>query len=182
MPFSSRLSSRLSLLFSLLPWLLLISVGAGCHSTPPDRESLLIGFAGEFSALERALAGVPPSAPEALRFSLAFGAEADLDLFVTGPLYESVYFANTPSKTGGFLEVDLRCESPAPRIESVQYADPLSGHYRVSIDFPRRCDDSEASVPFAVSVQRGGETPLASANGVIYPGEFLTIVLETEIR
>lgn len=157
-------------------------LAVGCRSTPPAREALLEEFAGEISALEQALALHEAPAPDALRFMLAFGAEADLDLFVTGPLFESVYFANTSSASGGSLEADLRCESPAPRLESVQYSDPLPGTYRVGIDFPRRCDEDETAAPFAVSVQRGGEKSLTTANGIIHPGEFLTIVLETEIR
>lgn len=154
----------------------------GCRSVPPTREALLEEFASEVTALEQALAGQQAPAPGVLRFVLAFGAEADLDLFVTGPRYESVYFANTPSAVGGALEADLRCGSTAPRLEKVRYSDPPPGPYRVGIDFPERCDKRGAAVPFAVSVQRGGDAPLATARGIIRPGEFLTIVLETELR
>ncbi|MBW2389154.1 MAG: hypothetical protein JRG89_12040 [Deltaproteobacteria bacterium] len=157
-------------------------VAVGCRSARPTREALLEEFDSEVSALEQVLAGEQAPEPGVLRFVLAFGAEADLDLFVTGPRYESVYFANTPSVVGGALEADLRCGSAAPRLEKIHYSDPPPGPYRVGIDFPERCDKRGAAVPFAVSVRRGGDAPLATARGVIHPGEFLTIVLETELR
>lgn len=160
----------------------IVFAAAGCRATPVAPELLLEAFASEIDALERALADEDAPPAGGLRFALAFGTEADLDLFVTGPLYESVYFANTPSGTGGALEADLRCDAPTPRIESVHYADPLAGNYRVGIDFPRRCDEGDAPVPFVIRVVRGGETSTITSSGIIYPGEFLTIVLETQIR
>ncbi len=132
--------------------------------------------------LEQALARQDEPAPGTLRFALAFGAGADLDLFVTGPRYESVYFANTPSAIGGALESDVRCDAPAPRIETITFPDPPPGPYRVSIDFPERCDGLDTAVPFAVTVRRRDNPAHAKTHGIIRPGEFLTIVLETDIR
>ena len=67
-----------------------------------------------------------PSAPTAagavseggLRVELVFSDDADLDLYVTGPDLETVYFANTPTRAGGALERDLRCDGePGTRVE-----------------------------------------------------------------
>jgi uncharacterized protein YfaP (DUF2135 family) len=80
-----------------------------------------------------------PLAPHAVRVQLAFGAAADLDLYVTGPSGETVYFANTPA-AGGALDADRRCGDPAPRIETVAFAAAPAGRYRVGIDFPERCE------------------------------------------
>ncbi len=153
-----------------------------CRSTPPTRETLLAELAGEVAVLERALAQQAEPAQGTLRVSLAFGPEADLDLFVTGPHRESVYFANTPSAIGGTLEADLRCGTEAPRLESVQFPVAPPGVYRVGVDFPEPCSEGVEAVPFAVSVARGGHAAQATTRGIIRPGEFLTIVLETEIR
>jgi hypothetical protein len=137
---------------------------------------------GEVAPLEQALRNLAAPAQGALRVSLAFGAGADLDLFVTGPQHESVYFANTPSAIGGALEADLRCGTPAPRLETVHYPAAPEGVYRVGIDFPELCGDEVAAVPFAVSVARGGRGVLAETRGIIRPGEFLTIVLEADVQ
>lgn len=150
-----------------------------CRTAPPLRETALAALAGEAASLEHALSELEKPAAGALRFSLAFGTAADLDLFVTGPNHESVYFANTPSAIGGALEADLGCGVTTPRIETVTFADPPSGSYRVAVDFPNRCDERNDAVPFAVLVQRGGAAILAATRGAIRPGEFLTIVLET---
>jgi hypothetical protein len=153
-----------------------------CRSAPALRESVLAELASEAISLEQALFEQETPGPGVLRFSLAFGGAADLDLFVTGPNHESVYFANTPSAIGGALEADLRCDATVPRIEAVMFPDPPPGSYRVGVDFPRRCDERNDAVPFAIAVQRGDEAILAATHGAIRPGEFLTIVLETEIR
>lgn len=153
-----------------------------CRSAPATRESLLEARASEVEALEQLLAQQPQPAEGALRVSLAFGHEADLDLFVTGPRHESVYFANSPSAIGGTLAADLRCGDAAQRLESVTFPAAPPGVYRVGIDFPEACYPGVEAVPFAVSVTRGGRAPAAPTRGIIRPGEFLTIVLETEVR
>jgi hypothetical protein len=89
----------------------------------------------EAARLEAALAQAEPAAAGALRVRLAFGGEADLDLYVTDPLAETLYFANERAASGGRLIADARCDSPAPRIEEVLFAAPLPGSYRVGVDY-----------------------------------------------
>jgi hypothetical protein len=161
---------------------ILALAGLACRGAPPTRETLLAGVASEVAALEQALARQREPARGALRVSLAFGSEADLDLFVTGPRHESVYFANTPSVIGGTLEADLRCGATAPRLENVRFPAAPPGVYRVGVDFPEPCREGVDVVPFAVAVTRGGEGVLAATRGIIRPGEFFSIVLEFEVR
>lgn len=133
-----------------------------------------------FEALERALREerIAPPAPGSLRVRLAFGEEADLDLFVTDPRLESVYFGNPASRSGGALERDLRCADPSPRIEVVGWKQALPGRYRVSVDFPSRCNGESDPVPFALVVEqaRGQQWH----RGTIGPGRFEPLVLEFE--
>ena len=73
-----------------------------------------------------------------LLVQLAFGAEADLDLYVTDPLLETVYFANHESKSGGKISDDVRCDKQAFRIEEIRIEDvwfdaPMPGRYRIGI-------------------------------------------------
>jgi len=129
-------------------------------------------------ALRAALAAAPSAAssPTDLVVRLAFGAGADLDLYVTGPREETVYFANTPSRIGGHLEADLRCDAPAPRIETVVFPDAPAGRYRVGVDFPARCDARRDGVPFVVTVRSAHGT--REQAGWLEPGVFEPVVLE----
>lgn len=112
---------------------------------------------------------------------LLFGAEADLDLYVTDPFFETVYFANTSSRaSGGALEADRRCDDPVPRVETVRFERPPTGRYRVSVDYPERCGPVRAPVPFRVVVERGAQREERS--GEISLGEFLPMVLEFDWR
>ena len=112
---------------------------------------------------------------------LAFGTDADLDVFVTAPDQETVYFANSPTRLGGTLERDERCGGSAPAVvEHVGFPEPAKGRYRVGIDFPRRCDDGDAPEVFVVRIAHAGGT--RDVVGVIRPGEFLLRVLEEDVE
>jgi len=129
-------------------------------------------------AVERAaswLRAAPPPAG-AVVVRLAFDAGADLDLYVTGPRRETVYFANTPTRIGGRLEADQRCDAPAPRIETVVFPDPWPGPYRVGVDFPESCDGRDAAVGFAIDLHSSAGHSTHTAR--LRPGEFEPIVLE----
>lgn len=130
--------------------------------------------------LERTLAERPRAAAEVLRISLAFAPDVDLDLYVTDPLQETVYFANSPSRAGGRLEADLHCGSPGSgeRAERVRFAEPPAGRYRVSVDHPRSCGRARAA-GYALAVERGGRVELHS--GSVRPGEFQLVALEFDV-
>ena len=119
----------------------------------------------------------PPAAGE-LRVELVFGAGADLDLYLTDPSQETVYYANSPSRVnGGRLEADLRCEAAAPRVESVVFASAPPGRYRVGVDRAETCPGGAAVELFLVTVEApGGER--RELRGEIARGRFLARVLE----
>lgn len=98
----------------------------------------------------------PPPPAGAVRVQLVFGAEADLDLYVTGPANETVYFANERSADGGRLEADLRCDAPAPRVETVVFPQAPAGDYRVGVDFPERCDGGADEAVYRLVVRAPG--------------------------
>ncbi len=100
---------------------------------------------------------------------LAFCEEADLDLYVTDPAQETVYFANAVSAaSGGALEADLRCDAPAP-----------PGRYRVGVDHPGRCGSRRGPVPFVVVAEFGAQR--LERRGEVALGQFLPVVLEFEV-
>jgi hypothetical protein len=140
---------------------------------------------------------IEPTAPRAARggltVRLAFEDDVDLDLFVTDPAQESVYFANSPSRSGGILLADRRCGDPAPRVETIRYSSPMAGRYRVGVDFPRRCEPglasgvsgsgsssgSEAEALYLVHVEEGER--VLERGGLLQAGVFEVIVLEFDV-
>lgn len=154
--------------------LLAFALGLSCAGAPPtEREAERLR-----ELLEAALA--EESADPALRVLLAFGPGADLDLYVTDPLQETVYFANSPSAAGGRLEADLHCgsEPPGDRIERVRFAEPPGGSYRVGIDYPRSCGRARTAA-FALAVVRGEQ--IAIHTGALEPLEFRLAAVDFEI-
>jgi hypothetical protein len=137
-----------------------------------------------------ACAGPPAPPPETalppeplapgVRVRLAFGPDADLDLHVTDPLQETVYFGNTPSASGGALAADVRCGAPAPRVETVRFESPPAGRYRVGVDFPIRCRRVDAPAPFVLEVLAGGVRH--EVRGAIAFGRFEPVVYEFDVK
>ncbi len=101
-----------------------------------------------------------PAAPDAVRVRLAFGAEADLDLYVTGPADEAVYFANDAARDGGRLTSDRRCDAPAPREEVIEFAHAAPGRYRVGVDFMVRCANGVDRAPYELVAEVPGQAPI----------------------
>jgi hypothetical protein len=96
---------------------------------------------------------VASRAPRELVVRLLFGPSADLDLYVTGPQLETVYFANTPSRIGGTLARDVRCdEGGRVRVETVTFPSAPPGRYRVGVDFPERCSLTVGSATYRLSI------------------------------
>jgi hypothetical protein len=152
------------------------SLALGCASAGPSPELL----AARHEALARALTSPPAEATaESLVVRLAFDADADLDLYVTDPTQESVYFGNSPSSTGGELLADLRCDAPAPRVETIVFARRMPGVVRIGVDAPEACRDDVRLVLFVVEL-RAGERRV-ERRGVAVPGRFEVIVLEADV-
>ncbi len=120
------------------------------------------------------------AAREGLTVHLAFGAEADLDLYVTDPLLETVYFANQSSRSGGQILEDLRCDEEQIKVEEVRFDAPIPGRYRVGIDYPNACAEGNRESPYAVSVQHDGKR--WEASGTVSLHRFEIVVLDVEIE
>ena len=156
-------------------------IAGGCaEKTEPSIEQTRL-LEAQVSALvdELASATSARAAPDELVIRLAFGEDADLDLYVTDPLAESIYFANRQARSGGELVGDVRCEATPPRIEEVRFASPLPGRYRVGVDHPSRCDGTRLPAAYAISVEGPGVTDHAS--GTLPLAKFEVIVMEFEV-
>jgi len=142
---------------------------------------LLIGCAA------RARLELPPPAPpiEAaadLRVYLLWSAPVDLDLYLTDPTWETVYFGNTPSRSGGRLERAEGCVgagAPSTFTEIARIPQPAPGTYRVGVDFIDACGTKIEQTSFRVVAAINGVT--REATGVAKLNVFQPIVLELEL-
>ncbi|HJL60942.1 MAG TPA: hypothetical protein QF517_03220 [Pseudomonadales bacterium] len=127
-----------------------------------------------------------------LTIQLIFGADSDLDLYVTDPLLETVYYANHQSRSGGRISADVKCVDPLQkkegglreqsrelRIEEIRFDAPISGRYRIGIDYPEKCDGGKEQAAYAVSVLHNGE--LIQNSGVVTFERFDVVVMEFDI-
>jgi hypothetical protein len=153
------------------------------RSTPSTARSvvlltqiILAGCAGDLRETSTSPAPTPVRPAGTLEIRLQFGEQADLDLFVTDPDQETVYFGNNPSRTGGRLEGDVRCKAPAPRTEVVHYANPKPGRYRVGIEYNRSCVFRRKPADYRIDVRADGFERTLSTQ--IEPGRFEHKALE----
>lgn len=154
---------------------------AGCAEPEPTLEERG-AIAARAGAIGQTLADRAAAPVEGLVVRLMFEENVDLDLYVTDPLLETVYFARHDSRTGGRIVADVRCDAVGPRIEEIRFPEPWPGRYRVGVDFPHRCDGSgsRAPAPFAVAVSRDGKL-LQATHGLVEREFFEVKVLEFDI-
>jgi hypothetical protein len=103
-----------------------------------------------------------PAAPEppqpGVTVTLRWTAPVDLDLYVTDPALETVYFANPRTASGGVLERDARCagREPGEQVERARWTSPPPGRYRVGVDFLETCGGAAEEVPYSLLVEVDG--------------------------
>jgi hypothetical protein len=165
----------------------------------PSRGSRLIPLLclSLFCVAIAACAGPPPKTPRttppkthprfsderpagALEIRLIYSAEADLDLFVTDPRKEAVYFGNNPSLGGGELDIDRRCGAETPRVEVIRFPVPMKGEYRVGVSYDRACGFRRRSAPYILEI-RADDVEI-DRRGELAPGTFDSVALEFELE
>jgi len=141
-------------------------------------------------------AGKPPPAPPRvpagpaaeggeIRVTLAWSQPVDLDLYVTDPAQETVYFANASTGSGGKLERDVVCggipagKTEAALSEAIRWDRPPRGRYRVGVDFMDGCESSAQEVMYRVAVDVGGRRK--EQLGKIAKGRFESVVFEFDV-
>ena len=114
-----------------------------------------------FAACARRAPPLPPDTGPVgpgLTVTLRWTAPVDLDLYVTDPSLETLYFANPRTASGGMLERDARCAArgAGEQLERARWTTPPSGKYRVGVDYPESCGGRPTDVDFALRVDVDG--------------------------
>ena len=147
-----------------------LSALAACRSKPPEPPPP---------------PALPPAAEApapAVRVRLVWSAPVDLDLYVTDPSQETVYFANPHAQSGGKLRHDVACGGVAghegPWVEDVSWYRAPRGRYRVGVDFIQSCSSGLEKASFRVVAEVSGKR--LEKTGTVLRERFEPIVLEFE--
>ena len=141
--------------------------------TPADRQTA--------NALGLHVAALPSADGPALTIRLAFDSTVDLDLYVTGPSRETIYFGNSSSRSGGGLVEDQTCSNTggAVRVEEIAFPRPSIGSYRIGVDFPEACDVDDSVAPFALAVDHAGRREIRTGLAELHI--FQPVVVEESV-
>ncbi|HSP05666.1 MAG TPA: hypothetical protein VLR94_00740, partial [Acidobacteriota bacterium] len=107
-----------------------------------------------------------------LTFTLTWNGSADLDLHVTDPFGETIYYFHPSSASGGSLLNDRECGDTTDQPEVISYpsGQAASGKYQVSIHYFRACGASrDASWSLMIDSDKGSQ----SLQGVAHPGDYV---------
>jgi uncharacterized protein YfaP (DUF2135 family) len=146
--------------------------------------SVLLGCAAKPPAQRLPSAPVTAVAP-GVRVSLLWSALVDLDLYVTDPSLETVYFGNPVSGTGGRLERDVTCETleggakGRSLVEAVGWDSPTHGRYRVGVDFIDACGSKIEEAEFRVVTEVWGNRH--EQTGTVRRARFQSVVIEFDV-
>jgi hypothetical protein len=129
----------------------------------------------------------PPASPIAARngleVSLLWNAPVDLDVYLTDPTWETLYFANNPTRGGGKIERDTRCVVPPatpPFVERAHVDEVKPGPYRIGVHFIDACGSDVGEASFRLVVDLEGKR--FERVGSVRRDEFRVVALEFEVR
>ncbi|MEH6405371.1 MAG: hypothetical protein V7750_18510 [Sneathiella sp.] len=87
-----------------------------------------------------------------LTVELSWTLPVDLDLFLTGPAGETVYFANRKARSGVVMGSMMGCQSvekrSPPYTETVHIPNAEMGIYRISVDYIKDCGSNSLQADF----------------------------------
>jgi hypothetical protein len=144
----------------------------------------LLGCAAKPSAQPLPPAPATAAAP-GVRVLILWSAPVDLDLYVTDPSLETIYFGNPVSGTGGRLERDVTCgtleggATGQSLVEAVEWDSPRPGRYRVGIDFIDACGSHIEEAEFRVVTEVRGNR--RTQTGRVRRARFQPLVIEFDV-
>ena len=110
----------------------------------------------------------------------------DLDIFLTDPPGETVYFANRLAKSGAAMGMESGCGEAAqggrPYTESIRIPAALAGRYRVSVDFIKDCGHTTLGADLRVVVKTADGAVLGRAESEVQYRNLNPVAWEFEIK
>lgn len=105
-----------------------------------------------------------------LQISVSWDAASDVDLHVVEPSGEEVFYANTPSMSGGTLDLDSLCFNDI-RNENITWpvGQAPRGHYIVRAAYYNACEVESTS--YVVTVRRRGQPAETFSGTLTGPGD-----------
>jgi len=92
--------------------------------------------------------------------TLTWGKKVDLDLYVTDPSGETIYYAHDSSESGGKLDVDRKCSNidGGPLMENIFWPSGKAptGAYTVKVNFFENCSNLPTPISFNVKTVING--------------------------
>ena len=111
-----------------------------------------------------------------IQVTLSWNTIDDLDLYVTDPTQQTVFFNNRIVPSGGRLDVDANADCVAVTqnaVENVFWAStPPSGTYLIEVILSQRCSQSTSTdpIPFTVTVRKSGNVAQTFSGLATSPG------------
>lgn len=115
-----------------------------------------------------------------VQITLAWNSGADIDLYVTDPNNETIYYGHTASNSGGSLDHDGRGDCVQntggnPTVENIFWnGQPPRGNYRVEIHNYSACNRATGATQTTLSIAVGGSV-LGSYSYAIYPEQRIQV-------
>jgi len=156
--------SRWGICSALLPLLAGVALGCGGDgvSSPPLPPTKPTTY------LTRVLAR------GSIQVTLSWNTIDDLDLYVTDPTRQTVFYGNPSVPSGGQLDVDANpaCSNVVPDpVENVFWAStPPRGTYLIEVRLYQRCIQSTDPIPFTVTVRQRGNVERTFSGLATSPG------------
>ncbi|MFS8900279.1 right-handed parallel beta-helix repeat-containing protein, partial [Synechococcus sp. H60.2] len=116
----------------------------------------------------------PTQTSPPLQITLTWKTIDDLNLFVTDPTQQTVFFLKPSIPSGGTLEADANrecVEVTTSPVENVFWASaPPTGSYVVAVELFKRCSKGTDPIPFTVTVRKSGSAAQTFSGAATSPG------------
>jgi uncharacterized protein YfaP (DUF2135 family) len=128
------------------------------------------GTTGQFASSNVAFLG---NGTGEVQVNISWNSSADVDLYVTDPVGEEIYYAHRGSHSGGQLDIDSNaaCNSDGPRAENIFWPFgivPPKGDYNIRVNYWSAC--GEESTDYVVTIRTKGGTPVIYHGHLTGPG------------
>ncbi len=108
---------------------------------------------------------------ETLQVELVWEDPVDLDLFLTDPTGETIYFANRVSKSGNRMGTESGCKDIEKKKSSYRETAVIqkakAGRYRVSVDFIKDCGNTSLEAKFGVILKNEEGIVIGKAQSMV---------------